>query len=91
MKKNKYQLIDEGSYYRAFQQWLDASADVYNLRNESQMNEKWLKFADDVGVFLGLKKSENLLAEVVDNTCWKEAKKYYSIISYDTEVEPELS
>lgn len=90
MKKNKYQLIDEGSYYRAFKQWLDASMDIYNPKDEYQMNEKWLKFADDVGIYLATTKvEEKILAEIIDSICWKEAKKYYSITSYETNVETE--
>jgi len=87
MKKNKYQLIDEASYYRAFKQWLDVSMDVYNAKDEKAMNEKYLKFSDDVGVYLYKTISEKILAEIVDNICWKEAKKYYSIISYETNFE----
>lgn len=87
MKKNKYQLIDQDSFYRAFQQWLDSSSESYNTKDEDQMNERWLKFADDLGILLGQKIQDKLSAEIVDNVCWKEAKKYYSIISYETHFE----
>jgi len=87
MKKNKYQLIDQDSFYRAFKQWLESGSEPFNLKNEDQMNEKWLKFADDLGIYLGQKNGDKLFAEIVDNICWKEAKKYYSIISYETNVE----
>jgi len=86
--KNKIELIDQDSYYRAFKQWLDSSSDFYDTKNENLMNEKWLKFADDVGIFLGgSPKNEKITAEVLDKTSWKEAKKYYSIISYETNAE----
>ena len=87
MKKNKYQLIDENSFYLAFKQWLESGSDFFNLKDEDQMNEKWLKFADDVGIYLGQKTTDKLIAEIVDSVCWKEAKKYYSIISYETNIE----
>jgi hypothetical protein len=83
MKKNKYELIDQDSYYRAFQQWLDSSADVYNPKDQDQMDEKWLKFSDDLGIHLGRKGTDHFLAEIIDNTCWKEAKKYYSLITFE--------
>lgn len=86
--KNKIELIDQDSYYRAFKQWLDSSSDFYDFKNENLMNEKWLKFADDLGIYLGgSPKNEKIIAEIVDKSSWKEAKKYYSIISYETHVE----
>lgn len=93
MKRNKLELLDEASYYRAFKQWLESSNNAFDLKNEDQMNEYWIKFADDLGILLGSKiknkslTSEVLLAEVVDPECWKEARKYYSIISFKTEEE----
>lgn len=88
MKKNKYELIDQDSYYRAFQRWLDSSSDTYNLKDEDQMNERWLKFADDLGIFLGGEEVNGRMpVEIVDNICWKEARKYYSIVSYETNFE----
>jgi hypothetical protein len=83
MNKNKFELVDEGAYYRAFKSWLDSSNSFYDEKNDSQMNEYWLKFADEVGIYLGAKsENEKIMIEVADSQCWKEAKKYYSIISF---------
>lgn len=88
MKKNKQELVDSDSYYLAFKQWLDSSNTIYDLKNENLMNDLWLKFADEIGIFLGIKnESKDFNVEIIDNQCWKEAKKYYSIISYKIEVE----
>ena len=93
MKKNKLELLDEASYNLAIKQWLESSNNAFDLKNEDQMNEYWLKFADDLGILLGSKvkneslTSESVLVEVVDPECWKEARKYYSIISFKTEQE----
>ena len=86
MNKNKIELVDEGSYYRAFKQWLDSSSEFYDPRNENHMNEKWISFSNEVGIKLGATaKNEQILVEIEDNICWKEAKKYYSIISFKTD------
>jgi hypothetical protein len=91
MSKNKFELVDEGSYYRAFKTWIDSSNSFYDSKNESQMNEHWLKFADEVGIYLGAKsENEKIMIEVADLQCWKEAKKYYSIISFKA-MEPQES
>ncbi len=50
MNKNKLEIVDEGSYYRGFKNWLDSSNSTFDPKNESQMNEYWLKFADEVGI-----------------------------------------
>lgn len=88
MQKNKLELLDQDSYYRAFQHWLDHSTFSFNLGDEKAMNEFWLKFSDDLGIKLGLVKNEKILIEIFDNECWREAKKYYSIISF--KASPEL-
>jgi hypothetical protein len=87
MKKNKIEAVDKTSYYSAFNKWLNASTEFFDLKNEILMNEKWLKFAGDLGLVLGsYDLNGNLLVEVEDNVCWKEAKKYYSIISFRAEL-----
>lgn len=88
MKKNKIEAVDKTSYYNAFNQWLNASTEFFDLKNEVHMNEKWLSFASDLGVSLGgHDANDQLLVEVEDAVCWKEAKKYYSIIAYRTALE----
>ena len=83
--QNKIELIDEGSYYRAFQQWLDTSNQIFDVRNEDLMNEKWISFSDEIGIKLGSVAANNqILAEILDSSSWKEAKKHYSIISFKT-------
>lgn len=83
MKKNKIEAVDKTSYYNAFNEWLNASTEFFDLKNEVHMNEKWLSFANDLGISLGgYDANDQLLIEVEDPTSWKEAKKYYSIISY---------
>jgi hypothetical protein len=83
MEKNKIEIVDEGSYYRAFKSWLDSSSTFYDTKNESQMNEHWLKFADELGVYLGRHlENEKMLIEIADAQSWKEAKKFYSIMSF---------
>lgn len=83
MKKNKIEAVDKTTYYNAFNEWLNASTEFFDLKNETHMNEKWLKFASDLGISLGGYDIEDrLLVEVEDGICWKEAKKYYSLISY---------
>lgn len=83
MDKNKIEIVDEGSYYRAFKSWLDSSTTFYDEKNESQMNEHWLKFADELGVYLGRTlENEKMLIEIADAQSWKEAKKFYSIMSF---------
>lgn len=87
MKKNKIEAVDKTSYYNAFNEWLNASTEFFDLKNETHMNEKWLKFASDLGLSLGgYDLNGNLLVEVEDSLCWKEAKKYYSIISFKVEL-----
>jgi hypothetical protein len=90
MQKNKLELIDQDSYYRAFKQWLNLSNNYYDSNNEDDMNDNWLKFADEVGIYLGGKvEKEKIPAEIIDASCWRQAKAHYSIISYktlDTEV-----
>ena len=82
MQKIKLELVDQESYYRAFDQWLKHSISSFDFKDDERMNELWLKFSDDLGVRLGLTKNEKILAEVVDDVCWREAKKYYSLISF---------
>jgi hypothetical protein len=83
MGKNKFEFVDEGSYYRGFKIWLDSSNCVYDPKNELQMNEFWLKFADEVGIYLcRTLENEKLMIEILDSQCWREAKKYYSILSF---------
>ena len=87
MKKNKIEAVDKTSYYNAFNEWLNASTEFFDLNNETHMNEKWLKFANDLGLSLGgYDLNGNLLVEVEDSASWKEAKKYYSIISFKVEL-----
>lgn len=87
MKKNKIEAVDKTSYYNAFNEWLNASTEFFDLNNETHMNEKWLKFANDLGLSLGgYDLNGNLLVEVEDSVSWKEAKKYYSIISFKVEL-----
>lgn len=83
MKKNKIEAVDKTSYYNAFNEWLNASTEFFDLKNETHMNEKWLKFASDLGINLGgYEAGDKLTVEIEDGVCWKEAKKYYSIISF---------
>jgi hypothetical protein len=83
MNKNKFELVDEAAYYRAFKSWLDSSNSFCDEKNDSQMNEYWLKFADEIGIYLGANnQNEKIMIEITDAQCWKEAKKYYSLISY---------
>ena len=83
MKKNKIEAIDKTTYYNAFNEWLNSSNDFFDLKNEVTMNEKWLSFANEVGIMLGgSQEQDKILITVEDAICWKEAKKYYSIISY---------
>ena len=83
MKKNKIEAVDKTTYYNAFNEWLNASTEFFDLRNEVHMNEKWLSFANDLGINLGgHDANDKMLIEVEDDVCWREAKKYYSIISY---------
>ena len=90
MKRNKIEAVDKTSYYNAFNEWLNASTEFFDLKNETHMNEKWLSFASDLGISLGgYDANEKLLIEVEDGVCWKEAKKYYSIISYKVALEEE--
>jgi hypothetical protein len=85
MKKNKIELIDQDSYYRGFKNWLDSSNSTYDLKDEFQMNEMWLKFADEVGIYLGkVLENEKIIAEIIDSDSWKEAKKFYSIMAFKT-------
>ena len=77
------ELIDENTYYQAFKQWLESGSLSFDYKDESAMNEKWIKFADEIGIELGIKPNKNqIYATIFDKDCWKEAKKYYSIISY---------
>lgn len=90
MKKNKLELVDSDSYYLAFKQWLDSSNAIFDFKNENLMNDLWLKFADEIGISLGINnENKDFNIEVIDSTCWKEAKKYYSIISYKVALEDE--
>ena len=90
MKKNKLELVDSDSYYLAFKQWLDSSNAIFDFKNENLMNDLWLKFADEIGISLGINnENKDFNIEVIDSTCWKEAKKYYSIISYKVALEEE--
>ncbi len=83
MKKNKIESVDKSSYYNAFNQWLSSSNEFVDLKNEDLMNDKWLSFASDLGINLGGYDANNQLIIIIeDELCWKEAKKYYSIISY---------
>jgi hypothetical protein len=93
MNKNKLELVDEGSYYRGFKTWLDSSNSTYDLKDEYQMNEMWLKFADEVGIYLGrILENEKIIAEIIDSDSWKEAKKFYSIMSFKaSNIEENLS
>ena len=90
MKKNKIESVDKTSYYNAFNEWLNASNEFFDMKNETHMNEKWLSFANELGITLGgYDANDQLLIEVEDGICWKEAKKYYSIISYKVALEEE--
>ena len=80
---NTIELIDETTYYQAFNQWLESSTISFDYKDENLINERWLKFADEIGIELGIKPNKNqIYATVFDKDSWKEAKKYYSIISY---------
>lgn len=87
MKKNKIETVDKTSYYNAFNEWLNSSTEFFDLKNETHMNEKWLKFANDLGINLGgYEVDDRLAVEIEDDICWREAKKYYSIISFRVEL-----
>jgi hypothetical protein len=91
MKKNKMEAVDKTSYYNAFNEWLNSSTEFFDLRNETHMNEKWLLFASDLGINLnGFDANDNYLIQVEDDTCWREAKKYYSITSFRTELKDQV-
>jgi hypothetical protein len=82
--QNKLELVDKDSYYRAFDKWLEHT--TYNLKDQKQMDELWLKFSNDLGIELGLAVNDRFLINIIDSLCWKEAKKYYSLISFRTEL-----
>lgn len=83
MKRNKIEAVDKSMYYNAFNEWLNSSNEFIDLKNEKYMDEKWLSFANELGITLGgSQENDQIIISVEDSVCWKEAKKYYSIISY---------
>lgn len=91
MKKNKLELVDKTSYYNAFNEWLNASSEFFDPKNETHMNEKWLSFANDLGINLGgYDVYDKLLIEIEDSVSWREAKKYYSILSYKADLQEQV-
>lgn len=83
MKQNKIEAVDKSMYYNAFNEWLNSFNEFIDLKNEKYMDEKWLSFANELGITLGGdQEKDQILITVEDSVSWKEAKKYYSIISY---------
>lgn len=83
MKKNKIEAVDKSTYYTAFHEWLNSSNEFIDLKNEKYMDEKWLSFATELGIELGAsQQNDQIIVSVEDSVSWKEAKKYYSILSY---------
>lgn len=83
MKTNKIEAIDKSTYYTAFHKWLNSSNEFIDFKNEKYMDEKWLSFATELGIELDTSKENDqfITVSVEDSVCWKEAKKYYSILS----------